>query len=39
LLDIVQKVKGDLGNGDVVNIQLVPLDEKEHEVEWAFEQG
>jgi hypothetical protein len=38
-MDIVQKIVGDLGNWDVINIQFVPLDKKEHEIEGAFEQG
>jgi hypothetical protein len=38
-MDIIQKIIGDLGNGNVVNIQFVPLYEKEHEIEGAFEQG
>ena len=38
-MNIIQEIIGDLGNGDVVNIQFVPLYKKEHEIEGAFEQG
>jgi len=36
-MDIIQKIIGDFGNGNVVNIQFVPLDKKEHEIEGPFE--
>ena len=39
LMDIIQEVIGNLGDRNVINIQFIPLDEEEHQVEWSFEQG
>jgi hypothetical protein len=34
---VTQKIVRDPGNGDVINIQLIPLNEEEQQVERAFE--
>jgi hypothetical protein len=39
LFDERQKVVDDFGDGNVVNVQFIPLNEKEQQVERAFKLG
>ena len=36
-MDKIHEIFNDTGNGDIVNIQLIPFDEKQHQIEWSFE--
>jgi hypothetical protein len=35
-MDVGDEIVGDFGNGDIVYVQFIPLDEKEEQVERTF---
>jgi len=39
LVDIIQEVVDNIGDGNIINIQFIPLNKKEQEVKWAFKLG
>lgn len=38
-MHVIQKVVRDLRNGDVVDVELIPLDEEQQQIERPLEQG
>ena len=39
MMNIVQEIIDDIGNGDIVNIQFVSFYKKKKQVKWAFKLG
>ena len=38
-MQVIEEIVGDFGYGDIIYIQLVPLDEKQQQVKRAFKGG